>query len=66
VEPWKRVLNTLFKDSQLSQFADAGKPQMELQVSIIDGKLIPERYRSAKALSNTEKEILAVWGRRRI
>jgi hypothetical protein len=30
---------------------------MELQVSIIDGKLIPERYQSAMALTDSEKRI---------
>jgi len=35
---------------------------MELQVSIIDGKLIPERYQSAMALPDSEKRIFGIWG----
>jgi hypothetical protein len=36
---------------------------MELQVSIIDGKLIPERYQSAMALTDSEKRIFGILGR---
>jgi hypothetical protein len=35
---------------------------MKLQVSIIDGKLIPERYPSAMALTDSEKRIFGILG----
>jgi hypothetical protein len=35
---------------------------MELQVSIIDGKLIPERHQSAMAITDSEKRIFGILG----